>query len=78
MKGSRYRDQQILDLFFFFVIMNCNFCYQYEMTVIEFVAFKINPHHVFCIAKSRKNWYSKDNISLPSDLEMLNVTFWDF
>lgn len=40
------------------------------MTVIEFVAFKINPHHVFCIAKSRKNWYSKDNISLPSDLEI--------
>lgn len=44
------------------------------MTVIEFVAFKINPHHVFCIAKSRKNWYSKDNISLPSDLEIKFVT----
>lgn len=54
------------------------------MTVIEFVAFKINPHHVFCIAKSRKNWYSKDNISLPMQrpgnkiCDLLNVTFWDF
>lgn len=44
------------------------------MTVIEFVAFKINPHDVFCIAKSCKNWYSKDNISLPSDLEIKLVT----
>lgn len=45
----RYRDWQILDysLDLFFVIMNCNFCYQYEMTVIEFVAFKTNPHQCF-------------------------------
>lgn len=40
------------------------------MIVIEFVVFKINLYYVFCIVKSCKNWYLKDNIFLFSDLEI--------